>query len=107
MNNGSSNDVTRLRQAPTILQYSHQSRSQSDDLASSGCVVANSDITIAVVIPTEKPRCLKRGFDQVRLVIEADPVNLLKMRHYGHYNLLGSTWRAVGCPLEALCEDGE
>ena len=34
MNNGSSDDVTRMRQAPTILQYSHQSRSQSDDLAS-------------------------------------------------------------------------
>jgi hypothetical protein len=27
----------------------------------------------------------KRGFDQVRLVIEVDPVNLLKTRLYRHY----------------------
>ena len=38
MNNGSSDDVTRMRQAPTRLQYSHRSRSRSDNLASSGCV---------------------------------------------------------------------
>jgi hypothetical protein len=37
----------------------------------------------------------KRGFDQVRLVIEADPVKLLKM-----------TLRAVHCQLLATQRDG-
>jgi hypothetical protein len=39
----------------------------------------------------------KRYFGQVRLVIEADPVNLLKMRLSRSYNLPDAV-NAAGCP---------
>src|SRR3981189_1585637 len=61
MNNESSNDVTRMRQAPTILQYSHQSRSQSDDLASLWLCrrqLGNSPMTDD---PNVASKCLKNG----------------------------------------------
>jgi hypothetical protein len=54
------------------------------------CLIAKALTDTEFAIAAEK-----RGFDQVRLVIEADPVKLLKM-----------TLRAVHCQLLATQRDG-
>ena len=57
--------------------------------------------------PEETNSFAENGFSERSSSEGGQQLELANKPTSGHYNLLGSTWRAVGCPLEALCEDGE